>query len=82
MMKISGDCIEEGQGEIPTIGFTKYFHFSAVWQGYFSVEEGRTRTMGNTQTTVTCCSTFNRLHLIHLLWLLSIIFYQLIQIKH
>lgn len=45
-----------------------------------NVKEG-TRLMGNTQTTVNCCSTINKLHSIHL-WLISIMFYQLVQSEH
>lgn len=59
MMKIGGNRIKKDKGEIHTTRLTKYFPFSAAWQGCFRVEEGRTRLMGNTRTTVICCSTFN-----------------------
>lgn len=82
MMKADdgGSCKEEGKGEICTTGL-KYFHFSTAWQRYFWVEGGGTRMMGNTQTTVNCCSTINKLHSIRL-WLISITFYQLVQSEH
>lgn len=53
---------------------------TSLQQRCFWVEEGTT-LMGNTQTTVNYCNTINKLHSIHP-WLISIVFYQLVQSEH